>query len=187
MDVQRPTTSASPRTASHVVSEDDRVFRDWIDEHRPRLLAVATRLAHGAVGAEDIVQEASLIAYERRHTLRDPGAAGAWLAGIVRNVGCQVVRKHSRQTALLDAYREKAAASCVAGSEGAVPSEDAILTRVDVRRAVGELPEIQRSVVICRWFEDMSHKEIAAFLGREEGTVRSDLCRAHEALRKKLG
>lgn len=180
MEMERCTTTEAPLLPAQA-DDGERAFKDWIDNHRPRMLAVAAQFAHGAVGPEDIVQEASWIAYERRHTLRDPKAAGAWLAGIVRNVGRQKARKHARQQALLQEYGE------MLGAAAEVWTEDDILTRVHVRRAVDELPDIQRRVVICRYFRGMSHKEIAGAVGRPEGTVRSDLYRAHRALRENLG
>ena len=181
METERSTTTAATPPPPDQAARGERAFKNWIDDHRSRMLAVAARYAHEAVGAEDIVQEASLIAYERRHTLRDPEAAGTWLVGIVRNVGRQEARKHARQTGLLNGYGKKLAADV------SPQTEDGILTKVQVRRAIDELPDIQRQVVICRYFREMSHKEIAASLGRAEGTVRSDLCRAHRALQEILG
>lgn len=175
--------SSEPRTGPPpdrpAESPDDHTFGNWLETHRPRMLSVAARYAHGSVGAEDLVQKASMAAYNALQTLKDPEAAGAWLVGFVRNVGLQEARKHARQSSLLEAHASPAA------SDTGHP-EDAILLKVDIRRVVDELPGTQRTVVICRWFRDMSHKEIAATVGRPEGTVRSDLCRAHATLRRKL-
>lgn len=171
-----PRTGPPERAAER---PDDHTFRKWLEVHRPRMLSVAARYAHGSVGAEDLVQDASMAAYNALQTLRDPEAAGAWLVGFVRNVGLQEARKHARQSSLLEAH-----ASPAASDSG--HREDAILLKVDIRRAIDELPGIQRTVVICRWFMEMSHKEIAATVGRPEGTIRSDLCRAHATLRRKL-
>ena len=175
-----PTTPRTGSPARSPATHDEDTFRKWLTAHRPRMLSVAARYAHGSVGAEDIVQNASTAAYDALHTLEDPEAVGAWLAGFVRNVGAQEARKHARQSSLLEAY---AATARVSDSRH---SEEAILVKLDVRRAIDELPEIQRTVVICRWFKEMSHREIAATVGRLEGTVRSDLCRAHATLRTKL-
>lgn len=161
-------------------AHDEDTFKKWLTAHRARMLSVAARYAHGSVGAEDIVQNASTAAYKALHTLEDAEAVGAWLAGFVRNVGAQEARKHARQSSLLERY------AATARPSDSHRSEEAILVKLDVRRAIDELPEIQRTVVICRWFKEMSHKEIATIVGRPEGTVRSDLCRAHATLRTKL-
>ena len=56
----------------------------------------------------------------------------------------------------------------------------------EVRRAVEDLPERQRTVVIMRNFEDMPGAEIAETLGCSHQAVRSLLCRAYATLRERL-
>ncbi len=56
----------------------------------------------------------------------------------------------------------------------------------EVRRAVGELPERQRKVVLLHKFEDVGCEEIAATLGCSHQAVRSLLCRAYATLRVRL-
>lgn len=176
----RSRTEPSPALSNGVANRvDEQTFKKWVEDHRPQLLSVAAHFAHGSVGAEDLVQEAVVAAYRVRHTLQDPDAVESWLTGILLNVGRQEARKDARRGALLEVY-----VPTMGTAIG--PSEDVILTKLDVRKAIDELPEVQRTVVIYRWFMEMSHREIAETIGRKEGTVRSDLCRAHRALRKKL-
>ncbi len=142
-------SSTEPRTSppdrahadhnEHTTDRNDHTFKKWIRLHRPRLLSVAARYAHGSVGAEDIVQNASAAAYNALHTLDDPEAAGAWLAGFVRNVGRQEARKHARQSSLLEAY------AATAQLRDSRHSEDAVLVKLDVRKAIDELPQVQRT------------------------------------------
>jgi RNA polymerase sigma factor (sigma-70 family) len=51
---------------------------------------------------------------------------------------------------------------------------------------VRELPDLQRAVVVLRFYEDLSLTEIAAVLDRPDATVRSDLRRALTKLRRSL-
>jgi RNA polymerase sigma-70 factor (sigma-E family) len=53
----------------------------------------------------------------------------------------------------------------------------------DVLAALARLPRMQRAVVVCRWFEDLSEAETAARLGISVGTVKSHGSRALAALR----
>lgn len=63
--------------------------------HRAAMYAVALSMLGAGPDAEDAVQDAALIAIGRLGDLRDPGAAGAWLRGIVRNV-CRALRRRDR-------------------------------------------------------------------------------------------
>ena len=56
-----------------------------------------------------------------------------------------------------------------------------------VWKATGGLPERQRTVFLLRFVEDMDLLEIAAATGLSEGTVKTHLFRALEAVRRRLG
>jgi RNA polymerase sigma-70 factor (sigma-E family) len=66
--------------------------------------------------------------------------------------------------------------------EHAEPTPDADLGR-DLASALARLPRMQRAVVVCRWFEDLSEAETADRLGIAVGTVKSHGSRALAALR----
>ncbi|MDQ0257982.1 RNA polymerase sigma-70 factor (ECF subfamily) [Evansella vedderi] len=59
--------------------------------------------------------------------------------------------------------------------------------RITIRKAVANLPEIQRAVIILFYYHDMSQVEIAEILGIPKGTVKSRLHHAIQTLKKKLG
>ncbi|HMR48780.1 MAG TPA: SigE family RNA polymerase sigma factor [Arachnia sp.] len=56
--------------------------------------------------------------------------------------------------------------------------------RLDLLRALAELPKAQRAVLVLRYFEDCTVAEVAERLGMSEGTVKSHSFRAREALRR---
>ena len=65
----------------------------------------------------------------------------------------------------------------------AAPARDAGL-EVDVRKALARLPWEQRAVLVLRYFDDLTEREIAAVLGCGVGTVKSRASRALDALRR---
>jgi len=152
----------------------------WIDQYGPRLLPVARAFAGGADEAEDILQEVWLIAAQKSH--RRPGGTPirAWLYTVTLNVGRSLLRKRQRRAKLLSLWQPSAD---VPDTEAEPLSIDDELARLGLWRAVGELPELQKRVVLLRIIEDMSTREAAHALDRAEGTVQASLYRATAQLR----
>ncbi|WP_407936508.1 SigE family RNA polymerase sigma factor [Lentzea tibetensis] len=100
----------------------------------------------------------------------------------------------------VDAYARKVLVRCAIDEgrrgffrrEKAVPavpdtSTTSAAPDLDVRRALAALPLGQRTVVVLRYWEDLSVTEVARLLGRTEGTVKSQSAKGLAALRELLG
>ncbi|CAN5753766.1 sigma-70 family RNA polymerase sigma factor [soil metagenome] len=150
-----------------------------LERHRASMLAVAIgQLGYGPE-AQDAVQDAMLIALQRLTDIRDPGAAGAWLRAIVRNV-CRMRRRASREHSGDD--------SVILGLASNDPVPEELLDRHAlgdwVWQALEGLSEPLQLVILLRYFSGLSsYAQIAAVCGAPVGTVRS---RLHQA-RSKLG
>ena len=68
----------------------------------------------------------------------------------------------------------------------APPTADPPAPAVDAHRALGQLSEQQRAVVFLTYWEDQTPAQIAELLGVADGTVRKQLARAREHLRRIL-
>ncbi|MGH7611052.1 MAG: RNA polymerase sigma factor [Candidatus Dormibacteria bacterium] len=123
--------------------------------------------------AEDCVQEALLSAWRARARLRDPGAERGWLMTIVANAARSMLRR--RVPVPTDAIPQEPA-------PGDAFAELALAA--DLRRALALLTSEQREVIVLRVYLDLSVEETARTLGVAEGTVKSRLNRALEALRQ---
>ena len=155
----------------------------WIDQYGSRLLPVARAFASGANEAEDILQEVWIIAAQKSH-LRPAGTPiRAWLYTVTLNVGRSLVRRRQRRAKLLDLSQSLASVSATEGEPISICNE---LARLRLWRAVGELPELQKRVVMLRIIEGMSTREAAQVLDRAEGTVQASLYRAIARLRREL-
>jgi RNA polymerase sigma-70 factor (ECF subfamily) len=158
------------------VRQDD--LRGWIREHTPRLLAVARGFATGDVEAEDILQEVWWRAALRASMRAPEVPLGAWLVAVTLNVGRDHLRRSKRRALLMRLW---------GGEAGPVtPSVDPVHEGSALWRAVGELPALQREVVILRVVEGVSTGEAAVLLGRAEGTVKASLSRALARLRRQF-
>jgi len=153
----------------------DAELREWIREHTPHLLAVARSFADGAAGAEDLLQEVWWRASVRAPH-RAPGVPlRAWLVAVTVNVGRDHLRRERRRRLLLAFWGGGGSTT----AQATPPTWDGTL----LWRAVGELPALQRDVLILRVIEELSIGETAAALGRAEGTVKASLHRALGRLR----
>lgn len=152
----------------------------WMEQYGPRLMAVAEAFEDGSIEADDIVQKTWVIAWRRGADVDPAGHVGAWLHQIALNVGRSATRKRKRRLELLQR-------SLLSPPHARPPrSIREELERRALWRAIGELPDLQRRVVLLRVVEDCSTADVAATLGRAEGTVKASLHRALGSLRKKL-
>lgn len=158
------------------MSESDLVRKLLADDGDLR--ALARRLVVDPNDADDLAQDAWLVAVSKRLDLGGPVLG--WLARVAGNVG-----KHLRRSAVRRDRRELAAARPEATSSAA----DAV-ERVELRRrlidAVLALEEPLRTTVVLRFFEGEPPRRIAARFGVPVETVRSRTKRALALLREKL-
>lgn len=135
----------------------------------------AYRLARAILGedrsAEDAAQEACIILYRTIASLRSGTAFRAWFYRIVVREAAELRRRRSRTEPTTDAT---------------VSACDQTAS-IDVWRALSVLANKLREVVVLRYFEDLSSREIASVLGIPEGTVRFRLMVAKKRLRPLLG
>ncbi|WP_419192094.1 sigma-70 family RNA polymerase sigma factor [Engelhardtia mirabilis] len=139
-------------------------------------------LCRGLVGGADgeaLADDTLTTAWQRPPNSRGP--LRPWLATVARRLAASRRRAEGRRS-----RREQAAARAErTGDLTAEASERAELAE-RVAAQVRALPEPYRSVVLLRYFEDLSPKQIGARLDRPAGTVRSQLARGLEQLRERL-
>jgi RNA polymerase sigma-70 factor (ECF subfamily) len=145
--------------------------------HARSLRALARRLVRDQHAAEDVVQDALVVALERPPRSRE--SVGGWLAAVVRSVASKRGRGDARRLA-----RERASAR----PERHVVPDGA--ERVEALRrltgAVASLDEPYRTVVLLRWLEGLSPTRIARRRGAPVATVKSQLQRGLAKLRTEL-
>jgi RNA polymerase sigma-70 factor (ECF subfamily) len=152
-------------------------FLSLFDEHHAVLYRFAWRLTRSAADAEDIVQECFL-ALLRPDCNYDPAGAPlrVYLLGAVRNQAYKRLRSREEVGIAHDPV------------SNASPESDAARSQMEalVARAVSELPETQREILILAHFEQLPLAEIAGVVGIELGAVKSRLQRARAALKESL-
>jgi RNA polymerase sigma-70 factor (ECF subfamily) len=144
----------------------------------PAVYRYAFRLAGSAPDAEDLVQQAFLIAQQRLEQLRDSSKARAWLFAILRSCFLKRLRKSTPQIAG-DLDMDLGQVSAPWNRESEIDAEG-------LRIALSELSDHDRTVLLMFYFEDASYKQIAEELDLKLGTVMSRLSRAKDHLRQRL-
>jgi RNA polymerase sigma-70 factor (ECF subfamily) len=159
---------------------DAEAFAALVERYRPSLYAAAVRMLHDREHARDAVQETSIVALTRLHSLRDPGAAGGWLHAVLRNV-CLTYLRRARWEFSDDAVEVNA--------DVPLPEDVAEqhVMRQLVWNALDALSADDRLTVMLRYFSRCSSYEaIASVTAVPVGTVRSRLHRARSQLQETL-
>jgi RNA polymerase sigma factor (sigma-70 family) len=141
------------------------------------LLAHARRLTRDWDGAEEVVQEAWMAVVKGIHKLNDPGAFAFWAFRIVGRESANWV--HRRQRSRRDGNNDGLA---LAESRESVAAPDDA-----VARAMDALTVEHREVLALHYMQGMSVDQIAATLAIKEGTIKSRLHYAREAMRNAMG
>jgi RNA polymerase sigma-70 factor (ECF subfamily) len=144
---------------------------------------VSLRMLRNPADAEDATQDVFLRAFSRLHQYRPSQPFGAWLHGITRNRCLDIIRSR-RPIVELGAVERPGPASAVEDVEGAAISG---LTSERVRAALDRLPERDRSLLVLRYWEDLSTEAVARILAMSEGAARVALLRARRSLAATLG
>lgn len=153
----------------------------------------AYHLARNTADAEDIVQEASLLAWRNFKTFERGTNFKAWFQRIVMNVfltRCRAERRRGVSVPLIsdDGDNDRTAAD-IRWARDAGDAAEAVLGNMDIETiqgALAALPPEYRTVAVLYFVDDLSYEQIAQTLDCPVGTVRSRLHRGRRILWKRL-
>lgn len=154
--------------------QDHERFRDFVDARWSTLLRVANLLTGGDLHeAEDLVQIALMKALGRWRHIDDP-------EGYVR----KVMYRHQISRWRLRRPHREATLAVLPEDPGVTDGTYAADLRITVGQALARLTPRQRTMLVLRYFEDLSETEVASVLGCSVGTVRSTTHRSLSRLRR---
>jgi RNA polymerase sigma-70 factor (ECF subfamily) len=161
-------------------------FEAMVHAYQHRLYAFALGMSGEPADAEDIAQDTFVRAHTalRRYSPDRVRALrlNAWLHQIALNVVRNRVRRRSLR--LVPMEPETPVADTAPGPEARALSLAALR---ELANLVSGLPEQQRACVVLRCVQGMTYAEVAAQLGQPEGTVKSNVHRGLQALRRRAG
>ena len=151
-----------------------------IEAEIPRLRRYARALTRDVVSADDLVQDCLTRALGKLHLWQEGSDLRAWLFTILHNQYVNHIRRAVREGATVALNETEPMLS-------RAPQQGKRLELRDLERAIAQLPEEQRSVILLVGLEGMRYEEVAAVLDVPVGTIRSRLSRGREALRRLTG
>ena len=174
----------SGEDAATVLPADPIAARAFIEglfaRHHGEIYAYLIRMLRDPELAADLAQDAFIRAYRAHASLADPTKARAWLYQIANRVALDEIRR--RKIVHFIPWTGE--------SRGAAPSAErlAMDTRFsgELERALGRIPERQRSALLLAEVHDLTGVELAASLGTSHVAARALLTRARESLRRAL-
>jgi len=169
---------------------DEDALRLLVDRHAAAIYRFSVRHTGDELLAEDVSQEVFLRVYRNAHTFDSSRNFKAWLFTIVRNTSIEMARSAGyRRSTSLDPAEVEGDQSSHLHERYPDPEESyaAQETASRVATALQTLQEKQRTVVILKYFDGLSNREIADVIGSTVSSVESLLVRAKRNLAKLLG
>jgi len=161
---------------------DPSAFEEIVRLYQRRVYGVALRIVRAHDVADDVTQEAFLRAWRSLDRFELGRPFGPWVCRIAANLAVNHVRSpRAREEGLPDGHAETR--TNAPGPLGALLDAEGASV---LERAMGQLPQEQRAVLVLRVVEELSYAEIAETLGISPGTVMSRLFRARERLAQAL-
>jgi len=172
-------------------ASDASAFGELYDHYYPSILNYCVRRTGNVQAGHDITAETFFKALKHLGRLRSPdGSFSAWLYRIATNEVNTYFRRGRYRAVSLEALQEAGAFDPIAPDDPAaelIRAEEALAKHqafVHCQRLIAQLPLHYQEVLGLRFFDGKQLKEIAAILGKPEGTIKSLLHRGLNELKR---
>jgi RNA polymerase sigma-70 factor (ECF subfamily) len=168
--------------AQRCATGDPGGFEELYRIHSPRLFGLACRMV-GRTEAEDLLQEIFLSAHRKIRLYKGESALGTWLFRMATNLCLDHLRSRANRTAQATDSIDADPGHQPVGGRGPILG---VIDRIDLERALADLPPGCREVFVLYDVEGFEHREVGSLLGISEGTSKSQLHKARMRLREAL-
>ncbi|MFD5872442.1 SigE family RNA polymerase sigma factor [Streptomyces sp. NPDC060322] len=150
-------------------------FTAYVQERRASLYATAYHLTGDRFEAEDLLQSALFSTYRAWDRISDKAAVGGYLRRTMTNLHISAWRRRK-----LNEYPTEELPETVSDTDAMRGTE----LRAVLWQALARLPELQRTMLVLRYYEGRTDPEIASILDISVGTVKSSIWRSLRRLRE---
>ncbi len=153
---------------------DKDTFCRLVRQNEKAMYSVAFSILSNESDAADAISEAIYRAYKSLDTLKNEYAFKPWILRIVRNCAVELVRSNKNLLSIDDVEVEESS------------GENDIVTALTLRKAVEQLKQPYKEVVVLYYYEDLSIAQISKITGASVVTAKQQLSRARKMLRDML-
>ena len=165
---------------------DRSALSELVTLYSDRIYNLALRILRNREDAEDVLQETFLTVVEKLNTFNEQSSFFTWIYRIATNASLMKIRKKKYSVRELPDHPDFSQLEVADWSQNPVNEVQNKEIKKILDRAIGDLPDIYRSVFILRDIEQVSIKETASILDISEENVKIRLRRARLFLREKL-
>ncbi|MFN3667508.1 MAG: RNA polymerase sigma factor [Sediminibacterium sp.] len=157
----------------------DQASQAWLyKQYSKAMFNICTRMTGNTSDAEDLLQEAFMIAFRNLKQLKEPAQFGGWLKRIVVNECIRFCKKNTYWAPMDEQWN-----NTISNEE---PGWWQTIDLSIVHKEIKNLPDGCRQVFNLYVLEDFSHKDIASNLGISESTSKSQYHRARQLLKERI-
>ena len=153
---------------------DKDTFCRLVRQNEKAMYSVSFSILSNESDAADAISEALYRAYKNLDTLKNEYAFKPWILRIVRNCAVELVRSNKNLLSIDDVEVEESS------------GENDIVTALTLRKAVEQLKQPYKEVVVLYYYEDLSIAQISKITGASVVTAKQHLSRARKMLRDML-
>lgn len=158
-------------------------FEEVYKAHGGKIYGLLLRMLGNPADAEDLLQEVFLAAHRKLEGFRGDSALGTWLYRLATNHCLDHLRSRAARTGQLTDGLDDGPGLADTGTRGIA---ERTVAKIDLERAVAQLPQGCRAAFLLHDVEGLEHKEVAEALGIAEGTSKSQVHKARLRLRALL-
>jgi len=159
-------------------------FDVLVERYFSMVTGVAYSLISDADAARDVAQESFFEAARTLPLLRDRNKFANWLYGIARRKAIYILRRRRMHKTAIEFRKDEENAAAPQEEPGAPMARNE--RSGEIRRALEQLPEIYREILVLKYMDSRSYEEIAALLGISLAAVDKRLTRGKAMLRESL-
>jgi RNA polymerase sigma-70 factor, ECF subfamily len=154
------------------INGDKGALQLLLKDEKEKLYRVAFTYVRNEDDAVDVFQQTILLAMESIHQLKEPKYFSTWLTRICINLSINVLRKNQKVIPIENIK-----------VEDAVGKNESIEEKIDLLHAIYKLDEKYKTVLILRYYHDLTLEQIAINLNEPLGTVKTNSKRGLEKLK----
>jgi len=159
---------------------DAAAFEQLYREHAGRVYSIACRMSGSLSDGEDLTQEIFVLIFRKLAGFKGEAALGTWIYRLATNHCLDYLRgRQNKMARTTDSIEDEGMAEPAASA----PLVASAINRLDLERAISQLPDGCRTAFVLHDVEGFEHHEVATLLGISEGTSKSQVHKARMKLR----